>query len=574
MKTVNFLIVLLMGVAVAQAQTFRVEGTRILDPAGREFLIKGVNVNGPHWPWARPTVPDADLIINTWRFNTVRVNAYPRLATDGCCRTTNIDLDAIVRTYTGRQIVVQIENHDFTGSYPNAQQLEELKRWWVDLANRYRGNTYVWFNIMNEPGNTATVPDTWRTAHDEVVRAIRATGAENIIVLDGHNFGQENGFKNGEAGSGILTHGPYFVQNYRNIAFSFHLYAEWIYGEARLNAYLDAVAAKGLAIHAGEYGTGPDYSRGVAADLFRVAVARNLGRIAWQWYGGDIHDLTTGGTQGGGWEVNRTDGSKPTNLSFVGNLVWLDNRGELRPNSPELTPATGPWLFNGDFEQQFNGWINFGQSAIETDALNRVANSTRALRVNQDHQSGAGQPVYLLPNRDYVLTAWGRNSATPNPASTVGVNYKVPDNNNTLNWNVGFNETVYTRKQLRFRTPPALTETLVFIFKADRNVAFYVDELSLDLANDPLAADTHPLAHEVTLYPNPASGQARLQWTAALGQVERAEVLNPLGQPVAAPQTRLPDGLQLDTRGLAAGTYLVRLTVKDGVIVKRLVLGQ
>ncbi|MCU0450714.1 MAG: hypothetical protein MUC97_12880, partial [Bernardetiaceae bacterium] len=37
-----------LSICPAQAQTFRVEGTRILDPTGREFLIKGVNVNGPH----------------------------------------------------------------------------------------------------------------------------------------------------------------------------------------------------------------------------------------------------------------------------------------------------------------------------------------------------------------------------------------------------------------------------------------------------------------------------------------------------------------------------------------------
>jgi Cellulase (glycosyl hydrolase family 5) len=572
MPKFGFLFMLAFLAAPCIAQNFRVVGTRILDPEGREFVIKGTNVNGPHWPWARPTVPDADLMVNTWRFNTVRVNAYPSLATNGCCRTNNTDLDAIVRTFTGRRVVTQIENHDFTGRYPNAAELETLKSWWVDLATRYRGNPYVWFNIMNEPGNSAQVPETWRTAHEEVVRAIRATGAENIIVLDGHGFGQENGFSNGESGSGILTYGPYFIEKYRNITFSLHLYANWIYGETRLRAYLDAVAAKGLSIHAGEYGSGDDYSRGVASDLFKVALERNLGRIVWQWFGGDIHDLTSGGIQGGGWEVNRTDGIKPTNLSFVGNLIWLDNRGELRPNAPDLVPPSGPWLLNGGFENQLEGWINFGQAASETEAANRIVGSSRSLRVNAGSQSGAGQPIFLLPNRDYVLTAWGRNSAVPNPTSSVGINYKVPGNNATLIWSLGFTETEFTRKQLRFRTPATLTETLLFIYKGDAAPIFYVDEISLNLVGDPLGAADHPLAKEFGLYPNPADGATQLEWTAAIGHLERAELYNAVGQAVPVPQQPGAMSLRLDTRGLAAGQYWLKIQWKDGVVTKPLVI--
>ncbi|MCU0354302.1 MAG: cellulase family glycosylhydrolase [Cytophagales bacterium] len=497
MKTLFTGFLLLLFAVSVHAQTFRVQGTQIIGPDGKEFIIKGVNVNGPHWPWNRPTVPDADLIANVWKFNTVRVNIFPSLAANGCCINNNTDLDAIVNAFASRKLVVQLENHDFTCKYPNAGELATLRTWWVNLANKYKNNPYVWFNIMNEPGSGNTVTDEWKTVHEEVVRAIRQTGAENIIVLDGFACGQENGYKRGEAGSGILTHGPYFVQNYTNIAFSLHLYADWIYGRQRLADYIDAVRAKNLSLHIGEYGSGVDYSGQVAADVIRVCNEKNIGRMVWQWTGVDIHRLTNGS---GGFAIDRTDGSKPTNLSFAGNLIWNDNRSQLTEADYRFN---GTWLVNGSFESGLDGWINFGQAAVETTPAN-VNTGRQALRVNAGSQSGAGQPLYLLPDTTYVLSAWGRNSAAPPSPSTVGFNIKgigIPDR--TIS--IGFTETAYTYKTLEFRTPRQPTETFLFVYKNEAAPAFYVDDIDVQLKGQVTAVE-NPQAFRLAAYPNPATG--------------------------------------------------------------------
>ncbi len=39
-------------------------GTELYDPNGQEFVFPGWTVSGKGWPWTRPTVPDADLIVN------------------------------------------------------------------------------------------------------------------------------------------------------------------------------------------------------------------------------------------------------------------------------------------------------------------------------------------------------------------------------------------------------------------------------------------------------------------------------------------------------------------------------
>ncbi len=546
----------------AQAQGFRVQGTEVLDPGGKPFIVKGVNVNGPHWPWSRPTAPDADLIADTWKFNTVRINCVPSLAANGCCVSNNTNLDQIVTAFTSRKVVAMLENHDFTCTYPDATQLATLKSWWVDLAIRYKNNPYVWFNILNEPGGGDTVDERWKTVHEEVVKAIRLTGANNIIVLDGFACGQEKGFSKGESGSGILSYGPYLAQTYVNITFSLHLYGEWIYGRQRLSNYLDAVRAKGLSIHIGEYGTAVDYSKAVAADVLHVCLQKNVGRMAWQWTGVDVHRLTQ---NSGGFAIDRTDGGKPGNLSFAGNLIWKDNRNELTAGSPDFN-VPAPWLLNGGFEDgDFpDGWQNFGGSAAETAAAN-VRSGRRSLRVNAGSASGAGQALYLLADTTYILTAWGRNAAVPAAASSMGLNIKAAGQTDRT-VSVNFNETAFTQKSLRFRTPAQPTETYLFIYKNDAGAVFYVDDVDVQLESMVTAVELPAMGQALDMYPNPCDGTLTIAFRQPTFHqaVREVNVSDLAGRGFATvPFRHWEKGITLDTRMLENGFYLLRIKLND-----------
>jgi hypothetical protein len=167
------------------ATRFKVEGTRILDESGAAFIAKGVNVNGPYWPWPRPTLPDVPLIADVWKYNTVRLNCWPEFK---IYNSNNTDMDGIVKAFTDKKVVVMIEQHNFTGKYPTAAELTELTNFWTALAAKYKNNEYVWFNIMNEPGGGGNVPADWLHAHETVIKAIRNAGAPNIIVVDEHGF--------------------------------------------------------------------------------------------------------------------------------------------------------------------------------------------------------------------------------------------------------------------------------------------------------------------------------------------------------------------------------------------------
>ncbi len=312
---------------------FTVNGSTILDPNGKPFVAKGVNVNGMNWTWQRPTVPDADLITQCWKFNLVRVNSflftgqiqYPQYQ-------TNNDLDSIIQTFTSRGVVVVLEAHDRIGSYYSGDDLTALIGWFTDLARRYRDNPYVWFDIANEPGGRQGIDvEQWVGMHGKVIDAIRNVAqANNIIIVEGAFGGQDAG--NADASSvtesAILQHSQdilhYNGQSYSNIVFSIHAYDLWNAGDAKMSDFFDRVQAQNLALIVGEYGTstGQD-TQPAAQSVFDTAPSHHVGRIVWHWDGSDNNDLTVNTSQGGGWEINNCQ--NPTNLSWLGQQVWKDN---------------------------------------------------------------------------------------------------------------------------------------------------------------------------------------------------------------------------------------------------------
>lgn len=317
------------------AGQFSVQGSTILAPDGSPFVAKGVNVNGFNWVWNRRTVDDVGSIVDCWRFNLVRVNSFlfsgeQRWPQFG----DNNDLDAIVQAFTSRGVVVVFEAHDRIGQYYSGDALTQLVNWFAGLANRYKGNPYVWFDVMNEPGGRGGIDAaSWLNVHQQVIRAIRDTaGANNVIIVEGATGGQDAGQSGGglvqDSDSAILQYANQITsfdgRTYPNIAFSIHPYDQWNYGDAKMADYFDRVLGSGHAMIVGEYGvdTGQD-TTAATQSVFNTAVPRGIGRIVWHWDGSDNNDLTAGTSRGGGWEIN--DCANPTNLSPLGQWVWNDN---------------------------------------------------------------------------------------------------------------------------------------------------------------------------------------------------------------------------------------------------------
>lgn len=327
--------------AAAGGRGFQVVGSQIMGPDGKQFIPVGANVNGPHFVWNGQTIGQAQVASEVWHWNTVRLDTgWPGGVENGggWDWDTNNDLDAIVSQYSNRNIVVMIDLQQFMpGQFPSAAEMTEITAWWKDIANRFKGNPYVWFNLLNEPGNggQSALPE-WYSVTSTLAQAIRGTGAQNIIVADGSQYGQEAyDWGCGEipyANSAILTYGQQLQANFGNMLFSLHTYSEWGGGsqgcsaaqlDNRLGKFIDRVHAQALALVIGETGTHPKASQEepwekgqtpATHSTFRVAPRKGVGILPWHGDQGAGYLLV----QSGNW----SEATGLNNLTWLGRDLW------------------------------------------------------------------------------------------------------------------------------------------------------------------------------------------------------------------------------------------------------------
>jgi len=479
------------GVPTWAEASFRVEGTKIIGPGNEEFLIKGVNVNGPGWCFPRDTLQDIDLIVDVWKFNAVRLCAATKW--DSWAANYNKDLDALIKAFTERRIVVMLEIHDYTGIWPPLEDdggyttpqgdiirpLRDLKAWWADKAERFKDNPYVWFNIMNEPGsdNSKKSADLWFEVHDAVIETIRATGAKNIIVLDDHGWGQASGYRGGKDSfaSAVITKGPAIIQKHDNIVMSLHVYDAWMDGKNRFDSYFQDAKDLGLCVILGEFGVMRNSigQHNAIRNMYNSAVPHNIGRMYWAW---DDNGLPmTSGENGRGYMIDKKDGAMPGNLTWVGELVWLDNRGLLTAPVPMYDLGL-PLLVNGDFENGMHSWQNWGGASVVRSASH---NGSAALMIRAGASGGAGQTLDLKPNTTYSLKAWGKGNAD------IGVKYRISDNAPNEHHDIlDFRTEEWVEKSLTLTTPAELFGPTFFISKGNANALFHVDDIELTEVGD------------------------------------------------------------------------------------------
>jgi mannan endo-1,4-beta-mannosidase len=322
---------------------FQLYAGRIYDPNGNMFTPRGVNI----WP---DQAYSFDNIVNCWKSNTVRVN---HVYFDYSGWYNPWSLENTLNTFANQKVVAMVEWHEIghigdepsgwnhVGVWPYASSqahTEAIKNFFVDLAQKYKNNPYVWFNLINEPGGPpyedghvgdpaySTVPR-WVNVNRQIIQAIRATGAQNMIVIDGMTWGQDS--RDGswdrvdESDSAILKGGPQSMtdangQPFGNVLFSVHTYSAWRNNPGpRLEQFFRDVRAKGMTPLVGEYN---DSAMDVTQAMLSVAHNLGVGRLVWHHNSGDTQLTTTGGRTGN--DINSC--SNPTNLTPLGQLTWND----------------------------------------------------------------------------------------------------------------------------------------------------------------------------------------------------------------------------------------------------------
>ncbi len=242
---------------------FSFKNGSIIDPDGNPFLPRGINVTG-----AKSYVWSQDFLANgkseywrtTWNFNFIRLVYCETCTNHAPGSQTYGTIDQIVSEYTAKKMVVMIDYHegDFCG-IKTAAEREFAKIFFSDLAATYKDNPYVWFETFNEPMYDDQV-DAWLQLQEPVVKAIRAKGNNNIIVLSEPSCGQARDAANihnpfDPNDSGGYVYGQYLNETYGgNIMMDVHIYGRWGYGttDDDLVNYFKALHGKNIPVLVGE----------------------------------------------------------------------------------------------------------------------------------------------------------------------------------------------------------------------------------------------------------------------------------------------------------------------------------
>ncbi|MGD9634663.1 MAG: cellulase family glycosylhydrolase [Pirellulales bacterium] len=177
--------------------------------SGAEFGVGSLpGTYGTHYTY--PTTAEINYFVgkgmNTFRlpirWERLQRSQLATLHGDGPGPTGELDrLDTFVNTATGQGAYVIIEPHNFARYFPSGSgdfQTSSAGRlggdvpdasfadFWGKVADHYKGNERVIFNLMNEP--TAIDTDDWVAAANAAIAAIRATGAKNLIQVPGNRW--------------------------------------------------------------------------------------------------------------------------------------------------------------------------------------------------------------------------------------------------------------------------------------------------------------------------------------------------------------------------------------------------
>src|SRR4029077_2043461 len=211
--------------AWTDAPALHVQGTQLVDTAGRVVRLRGGNRSGAEYACAQgwgffdgPSDSASVQAIKSWNANAVRVplNETCWLAINGVAPAYSGDnyrraISDYVALLNRAGLVVILDLHWSAagtaialGQAPMPNR-DHTPQFWSEFAAAYGSNSRVIFALFNEPfpDNNADTPEAWRCWRDggtctgmsyqaagmqELVNAVRRAGAKNVIMLGGVQY--------------------------------------------------------------------------------------------------------------------------------------------------------------------------------------------------------------------------------------------------------------------------------------------------------------------------------------------------------------------------------------------------
>ncbi len=288
---------------------FTVDGTKLLDANGSEFVFRGIN--HAH-SWFRDQDTTALDAIAATGANSVRI-----VLANGI-QWQKDDADTVknlIQMCRDRKLIAIVEVHDGTGD-DSIETLDKIADYWIEVKDALIGNEdCAILNIANEWVGTWDSKK-WRDGYVSVIPKIREAGIENTIMVDSVGWGQY-GKCIQDFGQEVFDSDPL-----KNTMFSVHMYGTAGKNENTISSNLEGATSQDLCVCVGEFGY--NHSDGDVKEeyIMQYCTENNIGYLGWSWKGNgggveylDIANEWDGSVLSPDWGenlINGTNGIKET----------------------------------------------------------------------------------------------------------------------------------------------------------------------------------------------------------------------------------------------------------------------
>lgn len=144
--------------------------------------------------------------------------------------THTAQFDAFITMATGKGMHILLDMHNYGSAYGetigaggNTKATDtNFAGFWTLIANRYKTNALVHYDLQNEPAAQTATPSRWATTQQAAVTAIRAAGATSQIWISfGEGYSNAQTFQDGSANAdSLLT----ITDSGNNLVYQGHMY--------------------------------------------------------------------------------------------------------------------------------------------------------------------------------------------------------------------------------------------------------------------------------------------------------------------------------------------------------------
>jgi len=253
---------------VSENGHLRVIGTQLCNEAGEAIVLRGMSSHGIQW---FPRFLSGDVIGSTADRGANLFRAAMYTAENGYIANKaemKQRLINTVDTVIALDMYVIIDWHILSDGNPNTYKAE-AKAFFEEMAERYKGNPAVLYEICNEPNGNVTWAGDVKPYAEEIIEAIRAVDDKAVILVGSPTWSQD------------LHEAAKDPIKGENIMYTCHFYAgthtSW------LRDRISAVMRQGLPVFVSEWGTSDASGNGgvYLDEAQRWIDFMNENRISW-----------------------------------------------------------------------------------------------------------------------------------------------------------------------------------------------------------------------------------------------------------------------------------------------------